>query len=160
MKIIWCMVPEMWSATELLVVSGHFLPFYSLTAQKIKILKKWKKNTWRYYHFTQMMVPEIWSVRDRIFCHFRPFLILLPSLPTPLTIWKIKILKKWKKHLDISSFHTSVHKCTEDMENDGQNFLLFWSISSPFTQLATSKIKIFEKMNAWRYHHFTQEYQK
>ena len=27
---------------------------------------------------------------------------------TPLTTWKIKILKKWKKHLEISSFYTYV----------------------------------------------------
>ena len=29
---------------------------------------------------------------------------------TPLTTQKIKILKKWKKHLEISSFYTSVPK--------------------------------------------------
>ena len=36
-----------------------FLLFY-LTAQKIKILKKWKKNTWRYHHFTYMY-HKLWS---------------------------------------------------------------------------------------------------
>ena len=29
-----------------------FCPFTHLTAQKIKILRKWKKNTWRYHHLT------------------------------------------------------------------------------------------------------------
>ena len=28
-----------------------FCPFTKLTTLKIKILKKWKKNTWRYHHF-------------------------------------------------------------------------------------------------------------
>ena len=38
------------------------------------------------------MVPEIWSVTERIFCHYGPFFALLP----PLWTQKIKILKKWK----------------------------------------------------------------
>ena len=107
------------------------------------------------------MVPEIWSVTDRMLCHFGPFFALLPlknlknqnfekmkkvpgdviilhkctknhdhmlhcSWDTicdkcnsffyfglcfgPLTTQKIKILKKWKKHLEISSFYTCVPK--------------------------------------------------
>ena len=86
-----------------------------LTSQKIKILKKWK-STRRYYHFTlayQMYiiwctVPEITSMIKwffllfwAIFCHF-----------TPLTTWKINILKKWKTCLEISSFYTCVPKMT------------------------------------------------
>ena len=52
------------------------------------------------------MVPEIWSMTDRIFCHFGAFLAILPTLKT----WKIKILKKWNKLLEILSFNTSVPK--------------------------------------------------
>ena len=47
-----------------------------------------EKNTWRYYHSTNInnsinnsqwcMVPQIWSAIDRIFCHFGPFFALLP----------------------------------------------------------------------------------
>ena len=52
------------------------------------------------------MVPEIWGVTDRIFLsfwtNFCPF--------TPLTTRKIKIFKKWKKHLKISSFYKSISK--------------------------------------------------
>ena len=39
---------------------GIFCPFTSLTTQKTKILKKWKKNIWRYYHFTYVN-EELWS---------------------------------------------------------------------------------------------------
>ena len=58
--------------TEFFFILDCFLPFYPLWTQKIKILKKWK-NTWRYYHFTNVykfMVPEIRSATGRFFCHF------------------------------------------------------------------------------------------
>ena len=56
---------------------------------------------------TWCMVPEIWSVIDRIFSHFGPFFALF----TPLTTQKIKIWEKWKKkHFEISSFNKSVPK--------------------------------------------------
>ena len=45
MTFIWCMVPQIWSArTEFFVILDCFLPFTTLTAQKIKIFKKWKKR--------------------------------------------------------------------------------------------------------------------
>ena len=45
---------------------------------------------------------------DRCNCYFSFWAIFCPF--TPLTAQKIKILKKWKKHLEISSFYTSVPK--------------------------------------------------
>ena len=45
------------------------------------------------YHSPRNNFLSFWV----IFCPF-----------TPLTTWKIKILKKWKKHLEISSFYTCV----------------------------------------------------
>ena len=58
-----------------------FCPFYLPTTWEIKILKRWKKNTWRYItlHKSIMtiircMVPEVWSTTDRIFYHFGSFL--------------------------------------------------------------------------------------
>ena len=44
MKIIWCMVPEIWSVTEFFLILDDFLAFYPLKKQKIKILKKKKKK--------------------------------------------------------------------------------------------------------------------
>ena len=47
-----------------------------------------------------------------------------------------------------------------DMETNGHNFLSFWTIFCPSNPLKTKKIKISKKWkNAWRYHHFMQEYE-
>ena len=40
-----------------------------------------------------------------------PFYRLRPHLPPCIKSWKIRILKKWKKLLEISSFYTCVQKC-------------------------------------------------
>ena len=46
--------------TEFFVILDNFLPIYPLKTWKIKILKKWKKKVWRYYHFTQVY-QKSWS---------------------------------------------------------------------------------------------------
>ena len=87
-----------------------FCPFTLLTDQKVKILRKWE-NARRYHNFAVVFQNHYnllhcsWDmVHDGcIFFtlgHFLPFY--------PLTAQKIKIWKKWKKH--ISSFYTSVPK--------------------------------------------------
>ena len=104
------------------------------------------------------MVPEIWSVMDReflsfwtVFCHF-----------TPLTTRKIKILKNWKKHLEILSFYTYTINDNHmtygswDMKRDRQDFLSFWTIFCFLTPLTTQNIKTLKKWKKfWRYYHFT-----
>ena len=66
-----------------------FVPFYPLTAQKIK-LKKNEKNAWRYHQvrYTSVpkimiicyIVPEIWCLTDVIVIfHFGLFFTLLPT---------------------------------------------------------------------------------
>ena len=113
MTVIWCMVPQIWSAMNRIFCHfGLLLPFYPLTTWKIKILKN-EKNTWRYYHFTH--VYHKWQSYDVWFLRYEAwrteFFILDCFLPFYLqTTWKINILKNWK--------------------------------------------------NTWRYHHFTQVYQK
>ena len=145
LKIIWCMVPEMWSATEFLVVSGHFLPFYSTNSAKNQNFEKMKKKQLKILSFyTNDGSGDMKRQRQNVLsfqtisCPFS-----LPS--SPLTIWKINILKKWKKHLDISSFYTSVHKYIEDMENDGHNFGVFLEYFLPF--YPTSNLK---NQNFWK----------
>ena len=70
---------------------------------------KTEKIYWRSHHFTHVYQKaqsyEVQFLRyevRRLFCHFGPFFALLT--PSPLTTQKIKVLKKWKKHLEMSSF--------------------------------------------------------
>ena len=82
------------------------------------------------------MVLEIWSVMDRIFLFWTTFYPF-----TPLTIWKIKTFKKWKKtHGDIivlnkcTKNHDHMLHCSWDTMRDGCNsYFLFWVIFCPFT---------------------------
>ena len=68
---------------------------------------------------------------------------------SPLTTWKIKILKLKKKTpgdiiiLQICTINDN-HMMYDswDMEHDRQKFLSFWTLFCPFTPLTTQKIKI------------------
>ena len=93
---------------------------------------------------TWCMAPEIHNETERIFCYFAYF-----SPPfTPLTTWKIKILKKWKNHLDMSSFytwtknHNHMMYASWDMECNRQILLSFWASFGKFTPETIQKIKI------------------
>ena len=97
------------------------------------------------------------------------FIILGHLLPfTPLKAWKMKISKKWKTYLEISSFYTSLPKtmiigCTVPeiwWMTDVIvifHFGLFFALL-PLWQPKKWKLQKSEK-NAWRYH-FTPVYQK
>ena len=95
----------------------HLRPIFArlppLTAQKMKISKN-KKNTWRYYllHKCTKNYNILYCsgdmARDR--CNFYFSFWSIFCLLTPVTAQKIKISRKWKKHLEISSFYTSVPK--------------------------------------------------
>ena len=87
---------------------------------------------------------------------------------TPLAIWKIKILKKWRKLLDISLFYKTVPKimiiCLFLKYGAWQMqflvfvlgyFLPFYTPNRSKNQNLKKKRKIF-----WGYHHFTHKYQK
>ena len=96
----------------------------------------------------QCMFPEIWSGTDRIYLFSTSFCCF-----TLLATQKIKILKKLKKHLEISSFYTKFPKnhdhmlyCSWDMARDGCNYYFsFWASFCPFIPLTTQKIKISKK---------------
>ena len=110
--VIWCMVSEITSDTVTFVILGYFLPFYPANNLKNQNCEKMKKKPGDiiilhlYTTNDNRMMYGSWDMeRDRqnffsfwtIFCPF-----------TPLTTKKIKILKKWKTSLEISSFYTSV----------------------------------------------------
>ena len=147
LTIMCCMVPEISSMTDriLLLFWTVFCPFTTLTTQKIKILKKWKKNTGRYYHFPY--VYQKWQSYDVWFLRYRAqqtksFVILDHFLPFyPINNLKNQNFEKMKKKMpgDI----IILHKCTInnnhimygswDMRCDRQNFLSFWNIFCPLT---------------------------
>ena len=86
---------------------------------------------------------------------------------TPRTTQKSKFLKTEKLSGDISILHkcTKNHDhmvyCSWDMARDGCNCFLFWAIFCPFIPLTAQKNKIWKnEKNTWRYHRFTQVYQK
>ena len=59
-------------------------------------------------NYDQMMYGSWDMVRDRCNCYFSFWAIFCPFIP--LTCQKIKILQKWKKSLEISSFYICVPK--------------------------------------------------
>ena len=97
MKIIWCMVPEIPSITDVIFCYfGPFLPFYlSNNLKKSKFWKNEKKKT-------------SWDILMLHMCTINDNHVMYGSWD----IWKIKILKKWKKHLDVLLFYTCVPKMT------------------------------------------------
>ena len=104
------------------------------------------------YHKLQSY--DVWFLRYRVW-QTEFFVILDNFLPIyPVNTWKTKILKKWKKSLEILSFYTSVPKikirCYTvpcwDMARDGCNcYFSFWIIFCPFTPLTAQKMKISKK---------------
>ena len=118
MTIIWCMVPEIWSMTDrIFVILDLFLPFYPPNNPKNQNFEKMKKRpgdiiilhkcTKNHDH----MLYCSWNmVCDRCNCHFSFWAIFCPFIP--LTAQKIKILKTWKKLLEISSFYICAPKIT------------------------------------------------
>ena len=110
------------------------------------------------------IVPEIWSVADRIFCHFRQFFAFLsPNNPKNQNFEKMKK----QKSRDIIILHMCTINNSQmmygswDIECDRQIFLSFWTIFCPFTYLTTQNIKILKKLKKHlEIYHFTHVYQK
>ena len=101
----------------------HFKQFFALlppwNPKKGKILKKWKKmpgDTIILHKCTEnqdhMLCCSWYMACDRGNCYFSFWAIFCPF--TPITAWKMKITKKkkWKKHLEMSSFYTSAPRIT------------------------------------------------
>ena len=138
---VWFLRNGAWH-TQRFVILDHFLPFYPQTTQK------WKK-AWRYYHFTHVYHKsesydvwflKYWAWKSYNFLSF--WAIFCPF--TPLPIWKIKILKKRKQCMEISSsYHDHMLYCSWNMALDECNFYFsFWAIFCPLTPLKAQKIKI------------------
>ena len=163
------MIPEILSETGRIffVILGHFLPFYPSNPknQNFAKIKKLSGDIIILHMCTIMaviwcMVPEIWSMTNRIFCHFGLFFALLPP-------WQPKKSNFWKNEKKPPA-DIILHRCTThnnhimngswDIKHNRQNFLSFWTICNflSFWTLTTQKIKILKNWKiTWRYHHFT-----
>ena len=92
----------------------HFLPFYPPNSPKNQNFEKMKKMPGDIIlhkctkNYDQMMYGSWDMVRDRYNCYFSFWAIFCTF--TSLTAQKIKILKKWKKDLEISPFYICVSK--------------------------------------------------
>ena len=146
---------------------GYFLPFYPPNSPKIQnfekmkimpgdviILNKCTKN------YDQVMYSSWDMVRERCNCCSSFWAIFCP-----FTAQKIKILKKWKNHLEISSFYISVPKIMIRWYLVPEIWCVTDVIVIPhfglFFALLAQKIKILKKWKkASRYHHFTYVYLK
>ena len=73
--------------TEFFAILDHFFALLPHYWQKIKIWKKCKENSWRYYPFTHVYHKwrsyDLWLLRYKVwltefFCHLGPFLALWP----------------------------------------------------------------------------------
>ena len=92
----------------LFLILGYFLHFYLLEIpKKSKFWKNEKKPGdiiilhMCIKNYDQMMYGSWDMVHDG--CNYFSFWAIFCPF-TPLTAWKIKILKKWKKHVEMSSF--------------------------------------------------------
>ena len=90
-----------------------FCSFTPLTTRKIKILKNWSVihlETPIHTSVPKIMIIcyAVWDmVHDR--CNYFSFWVIFCPF-NPLTAQKLKIFKKWKKCLEISSFYICVPK--------------------------------------------------
>ena len=148
MAIVWCMVPEIWSATDRIFFSFWtiFCPFTRpLWTRKSKFWKN-EQHIRRYYHFTnayhKLQSYDVWFLWYEM--QQTEFLVILehflsfypPDNPKNQNFEKLR-----KKHGDI----IILHMCTIndnhmmygswDMKRDGQNFLSFWTVFCHFTPL-------------------------
>ena len=105
-----------------------------------------KKKNWIYYHFThayhKQKSCDVWFLRHGVSQNYLSFWVTFCPF-TPLTTRKIKILKKWKKHLEISSFKWYD---VWFIRYGVQGIEFFIILTQFFVLLPT---------NNWRYHHFT-----
>ena len=146
-----------WDTYNFLLFWAIFCFYTLLATAKIKILKQWKRHLERSSLYTcapkitiiWCMLPDIWNTTDIFFSHFGPFFTFYP-----LKTQKIKILKKWKKCVTISSFCTSVSKimiiCYTVPEiwrvMDVIVIFYFWLFFLPFSPPNNPKNKNFKKM--------------
>ena len=152
MTIIWCMVPEIWSMTD--IVFCHSGPFFALLPSYGPRKSKFSKKKWlkqlkilSFYKHKWVMVPQIWSATDRIFCNFGPCLHFYP----PNQPKKLKFEKMKKPPGDFITLHmcpindNHMMHGSWDMECAMDRIFCHFGPFFIFTPLTNRKIKILKK---------------
>ena len=115
--IIGYTVPKVWHVTDVIVIfyfelCFSLLPPYQPKNWKFQKMKKTPGDIIILHKCTKnhdhMLYCSWHMVRDRCNCYFSFWAIFCPF--TPIAAQKMKIFKKWKKYLVISSFYTCVPK--------------------------------------------------
>ena len=141
-------IDELWKTWKI-----RFLKKQKKIAGDIIILQTCTKN---HNHIRYSSWDMEWDNFFVILGHFLPFTF-------SLTIQKTKILKKWKKHLGMSSFQTCATKTNQmiyaysDMECNRHNFLSFWLFSHYWPQKSKFQKNV---KTTWRYYPFTHVHHK
>ena len=114
-QMLYCSWDTAHDGCNYFLLKANFCTFTPLTAWKMKLKKKMEKNPGDIIILHKCtknqdhMLYCSWDMaRHRYNCYFSFWTILYPF--TLLTAQKKKILQKWRKHLEMSSFYTSVPK--------------------------------------------------
>ena len=153
----------------------HFEPFFA-------VLVPWqtgksKFQNWKKHLDTDIIILHNWTINDNHMMY--DFWDVEHDRQNFLSFWTVfcpldygpngpRKSKFWKNEKKVPEDIIILQMCTIndshmmygfwDIECSGQNFLSFLTVFCPFNPLKPQKIKIWK--NAWRYHHFTQMYQK
>ena len=164
MTIIWYWFLRYWvQQRKVFVILDHFLPFYCPNNPKNQNFEKLKKNksgdiiilhncTKNHHHMLYCSFDMACNGCNCYFLHF--WAIFCPF--TSLTPRKIKIKKKWKKSLQISSFYNSVPKImiicytVPEIWCVTCNYFSFWTICCPFTPFNSPKNQ--NEKKKWKKH--------
>ena len=132
----------LWTWKHLVFIIFHFskkvkFGHKNLHSLLLDIWKKWILGSVTFFLFKSIYKNNSWDID----CEGLKLLLLGDVLHfyPPKTPQKIKILKKWKKLWNVSSFYswtpkTTIIRCTvPEIQRDRQNFLSFRTIPCPFT---------------------------
>ena len=160
MTVIWCMVPQIWSAMD--KIFCHFGLFFALLPPnnpKNQNFEKNEKISQEFYHFIH--VYHKWQSYDVWFLRYwlqqTEFFIILDQF-LPFYYPKNPKSQNFKKLKKTTGDIIILHKCTKnhdhtlycslDMTCNRPNcYFSFWAIFCLFVPLTARKIKINKKLN-------------
>ena len=135
-KIIWRMVPEVWSSADIIFLSSWavFCRFTPLTTWKMKISKMILHKSTKNH---DIMLYCSWDmVCEGCNCYFSFWAIFLPfNPPNSPKNENLKIMKKTPEDIILhkcTKNHDHMLYCSWDMVRDRYHYFTFWAIFCPF----------------------------